>query len=115
MRAGQEEFCTESGAEGCGWHSAGVYLSKDLMSIAGHALKANITTLGPLVLPISEQLLFFVNLVMRKACPICACVIPHRTCFILTFASALQRCKVPARDKNAHFDIDIFMSLGGID
>ena len=51
---------------------AGVYLSKDLMSIAGHALKANITTLGPLVLPISEQLLFFINLVMRKAgnqCP----------------------------------------------
>jgi len=46
---------------------AGVYLSKDLMSIAGHALKANITTLGPLVLPISEQLLFFLNLVMRKA------------------------------------------------
>jgi len=46
---------------------AGVYLSKDLMSIAGHALKANITTLGPLVLPVSEQLLFFISLVMRKA------------------------------------------------
>ena len=37
-----------------------------LMRIAGHALKANITTLGPLVLPISEQLLFFSNLVARK-------------------------------------------------
>lgn len=111
-RAGQEEFCTESGAEGCGWRSAGVYLSKDLMSIAGHALKANITTLGPLVLPISEQLLFFVNLVMRKACPICACAIPHRTCFILTFASALQRPKVPARDKNAHL-ILTFLCLWG--
>ncbi len=36
------------------------------MRIAGHALKANITTLGPLVLPISEQLLFFANLVARK-------------------------------------------------
>ena len=44
----------------------GVHLSKDLMSVAGHALKANITTLGPLVLPISEQLLFFINLVARK-------------------------------------------------
>ena len=44
-----------------------MYLSKDLMSIAGHALKANITTLGPLVLPVSEQLLFFISLVMRKA------------------------------------------------
>lgn len=44
----------------------GVHLSKELMAIAGHSLKANITTLGPLVLPISEQLLFFVNLVARK-------------------------------------------------
>ncbi|KAM0031440.1 putative very-long-chain 3-oxoacyl-CoA synthase [Helianthus debilis subsp. tardiflorus] len=44
----------------------GVSLSKDLMAIAGGALKANITTLGPLVLPISEQLLFFVTLIMRK-------------------------------------------------
>ena len=44
----------------------GVFLSKELMSIAGHALKANITTLGPLVLPISEQILFFLNLIARK-------------------------------------------------
>ncbi|KAL4286305.1 hypothetical protein AHAS_Ahas19G0072900 [Arachis hypogaea] len=40
----------------------GVSLSKDLMAIAGGALKTNITTLGPLVLPISEQLLFFATL-----------------------------------------------------
>ncbi|KAK9165516.1 hypothetical protein Scep_000707 [Stephania cephalantha] len=44
----------------------GVSLSKDLMAIAGGALKNNITTLGPLVLPISEQLLFFATLVARK-------------------------------------------------
>eukprot|EP00887_Chlorella_sp_A99_P006245 scaffold3.g6245.t1 len=44
----------------------GVHLSRDLMKIAGHALKANITTLGPLVLPLSEQLLFFANLVARR-------------------------------------------------
>jgi hypothetical protein len=44
----------------------GVRLSKELMAVAGEALKANITTLGPLVLPISEQLLFFFNLVLRK-------------------------------------------------
>ncbi|KAJ6805885.1 putative 3-ketoacyl-CoA synthase 11 [Iris pallida] len=44
----------------------GVALSKDLMAIAGEALKANITTLGPLVLPISEQLLFLLTLVRRK-------------------------------------------------
>ncbi|XP_009341963.2 3-ketoacyl-CoA synthase 4-like [Pyrus x bretschneideri] len=44
----------------------GVSLSKDLMAIAGGALKANITTLGPLVLPLSEQLLFFATLVAKK-------------------------------------------------
>ena len=51
----------------------GVYLSKDLMAIAGHALKANITTLAPLVLPVSEQLLFFMNLVARKV----RIIVPH--------------------------------------
>ena len=44
----------------------GVSLSKDLISIAGKALKTNITTLGPLVLPVSEQLLFFATLVAKK-------------------------------------------------
>ena len=33
------------------------------MEIGGDALKTNITTLGPLVLPFSEQLLFFATLV----------------------------------------------------
>ncbi|KAK4853239.1 hypothetical protein QYF36_005812 [Acer negundo] len=44
----------------------GISLSKDLMAVAGDALKTNITTLGPLVLPMSEQLLFFATLVGRK-------------------------------------------------
>ncbi|KAK8962685.1 3-ketoacyl-CoA synthase 11 [Platanthera guangdongensis] len=44
----------------------GVSLSKDLTSIAGEALKTNITTLGPLILPISEQLLFFASLLARS-------------------------------------------------
>ncbi|KAI5683360.1 hypothetical protein M9H77_04588 [Catharanthus roseus] len=44
----------------------GVSLSKELMAVAGEALKANITTLGPLVLPMSEQLLFFATLLGRK-------------------------------------------------
>jgi 3-ketoacyl-CoA synthase len=47
--------------------TVGIHLSKELMKVAGHALKANITTLGPLVLPLSEQLLFLANLVARKA------------------------------------------------
>ncbi|KAK7351405.1 hypothetical protein VNO77_10840 [Canavalia gladiata] len=44
----------------------GVSLSKDVMAVAGDALKTNITTLGPLVLPMSEQLLFFATLIARK-------------------------------------------------
>lgn len=35
------------------------------MEIGGNALKTNITTLGPLVLPFSEQLYFFATLVWR--------------------------------------------------
>ncbi|XP_074309464.1 3-ketoacyl-CoA synthase 6-like [Silene latifolia] len=44
----------------------GISLSKDLMAIAGDALKANITTIGPLVLPTSEQILFLLSLIGRK-------------------------------------------------
>lgn len=44
----------------------GVTLSRDLMTIAGEALKANITTLGPLVLPFSEQARFISSLVAHK-------------------------------------------------
>ncbi|XP_037430212.1 3-ketoacyl-CoA synthase 2-like [Triticum dicoccoides] len=44
----------------------GVALSNDLMAIAGSALKTNITTLGPLVLPMSEQILFLISLIGKK-------------------------------------------------
>ena len=44
----------------------GISLSKDLMAIAGEALKSNITSMGPLVLPASEQLLFLLTLIGRK-------------------------------------------------
>ena len=44
----------------------GVSLSKNLMVIAGEALKSNITQIGPLVLPDSEQLLFLFTLIGRK-------------------------------------------------
>ncbi|KAJ3673877.1 hypothetical protein LUZ60_005869 [Juncus effusus] len=46
--------------------NVGVSLSKDLMAVAGEALKTNITTLGPLVLPMSEQLLFLGTILLRK-------------------------------------------------
>lgn len=45
---------------------SGISLSKDLMAIAGEALKSNITTIGPIVLPASEQLLFLFTLIGRK-------------------------------------------------
>ncbi|WCJ22492.1 3-ketoacyl-CoA synthase 1 [Euphorbia peplus] len=46
--------------------NVGVSLARELMAVAGDALKTNITTLGPLVLPLSEQFMFFVSLVRRK-------------------------------------------------
>ncbi|XP_027115538.1 3-ketoacyl-CoA synthase 1 [Coffea eugenioides] len=45
--------------------TVGVSLARELMVVAGDALKTNITTLGPLVLPLSEQLMFFLTLVKR--------------------------------------------------
>nr|ACG35539.1 3-ketoacyl-CoA synthase [Zea mays] len=44
----------------------GVRLSKDLTTTAGHALKRNIAAFGPLVLPVSEQLLVAMSLLKRK-------------------------------------------------
>ncbi|RZC92717.1 hypothetical protein C5167_011799 [Papaver somniferum] len=46
--------------------SVGVTLSKDLTSVAEEALKSNLTTLGPLVLPIAEKVKFVVNYISRK-------------------------------------------------
>ncbi|KAL8159990.1 hypothetical protein V2J09_001527 [Rumex salicifolius] len=46
--------------------AVGVSLARELMAVAGDALKTNITTLGPLVLPITEQFRFFVTLIRRK-------------------------------------------------
>eukprot|EP00003_Mantamonas_plastica_P021945 TRINITY_DN3636_c0_g1_i1.p1 TRINITY_DN3636_c0_g1~~TRINITY_DN3636_c0_g1_i1.p1 ORF type:complete len:555 (+),score=179.49 TRINITY_DN3636_c0_g1_i1:1595-3259(+) len=44
----------------------GVRLSKKLVDVLGKGVKANLITLGPLVLPIPEQLKFWVNMVARK-------------------------------------------------
>ncbi|GAA0154470.1 hypothetical protein LIER_12442 [Lithospermum erythrorhizon] len=44
----------------------GVKLSRDLMASASQSLRSNITTLGPLVLPISEQIRYLANLMQRK-------------------------------------------------
>ena len=44
----------------------GMKIGRDLMSVAGKALRQNITELGPRVLPLSEQLIFAGNFVARK-------------------------------------------------
>ncbi|XP_052192587.1 3-ketoacyl-CoA synthase 7 [Diospyros lotus] len=44
----------------------GVSLSRDLLGAAGHALRKNISRLGPLVLPYSEQLKYGWSLLMRR-------------------------------------------------
>jgi len=44
----------------------GIDLSKDLVAIAGEALRANITTIAPVVLPFSEQLSFVLSFVAQK-------------------------------------------------
>ncbi|KAF6156727.1 hypothetical protein GIB67_033196 [Kingdonia uniflora] len=44
----------------------GVSLSKDILHIAGDALKANIASLGPLVLPFTEQLRYGISIICRK-------------------------------------------------
>jgi 3-ketoacyl-CoA synthase len=44
----------------------GIYLSKDLVPVAGETLKANIAALGSVVLPPSEKLLFALFYIARK-------------------------------------------------
>lgn len=44
----------------------GVSLSRDLTKVAGEALKVNITNIGPLVLPLSEQLTYVFSEVRRR-------------------------------------------------
>ncbi|TVU32593.1 hypothetical protein EJB05_24330, partial [Eragrostis curvula] len=44
----------------------GIKLSKDLLTVSGDALRANITTIAPLVLPLSEQLQFASSFIARK-------------------------------------------------
>ncbi|XP_021715840.1 3-ketoacyl-CoA synthase 10-like [Chenopodium quinoa] len=44
----------------------GISVSKDVLEVGGNAVKANITTLGPLVLPFTEQFQFFTTLLRNK-------------------------------------------------
>ncbi|KAL9262404.1 3-ketoacyl-CoA synthase 11-like protein [Drosera capensis] len=44
----------------------GITVTKDLLVAAFGSVEANLTTLGPLILPVSEKLLFVANCLMRK-------------------------------------------------
>nr|AAU05611.1 3-ketoacyl-CoA synthase [Physaria fendleri] len=44
----------------------GVSLTKDITSVASRTITKNIATLGPLVLPISEKILFFITYIHKK-------------------------------------------------
>ncbi|CAL5047207.1 unnamed protein product [Urochloa decumbens] len=44
----------------------GINLSKDLLTVAGEALKDNISTIAPLVLPVSEQFSFLLSSISQK-------------------------------------------------
>lgn len=44
----------------------GMLVNEDVIEVGGHALKANMTTLGPLVLPFSEQFHFFKSLLLMN-------------------------------------------------
>ncbi|KAJ7979753.1 3-ketoacyl-CoA synthase [Quillaja saponaria] len=58
--------CVQQKEDDADERNIGIQLSKDIMAIASETLKTNITKLGPLVLPISEQLKFVANYVGRK-------------------------------------------------
>jgi len=45
----------------------GVRLNKDLIAVGAKALRMNMTDLGPLVLPLSEQLTYAANAALRQA------------------------------------------------
>eukprot|EP01098_Paradermamoeba_levis_P010269 TRINITY_DN4318_c0_g1_i1.p1 TRINITY_DN4318_c0_g1~~TRINITY_DN4318_c0_g1_i1.p1 ORF type:complete len:521 (-),score=169.96 TRINITY_DN4318_c0_g1_i1:228-1730(-) len=49
-----------------GQGNRGVAISKELMSVVGDALKTNLSILGPQVLPLTEQIKFFIDVVKRK-------------------------------------------------
>ncbi|GAB4833071.1 hypothetical protein Ancab_007130 [Ancistrocladus abbreviatus] len=44
----------------------GLSVNKEVIEVGGHAIKDNITTLSPLVLPVTEQIQFFTTLLSNK-------------------------------------------------
>lgn len=73
----------------------GVHLSKDLMTVAGRALKSNITALGPLVLPFSEQLKFMITHIKRKVRLFSSLGMPVMSCGRRAYWSNFVACRMP--------------------
>ncbi|PKU68464.1 3-ketoacyl-CoA synthase 2-like [Dendrobium catenatum] len=87
----------------------GVSLSKDLMSVAGGALKANITALGPRVLPLSEQLRFAFSLISTK------CFGPHSSVskpYVPDFKKAFEHFCIHAGGRAILDELEKRLDLG---
>lgn len=61
----------------------GISLAKELIAVAGESLKANMTLIGPLILPMSQKIKIFAILVARKVLKMK--VRPYRPDFRLAF------------------------------
>jgi predicted naringenin-chalcone synthase len=53
-------------ASGRSTSASGVRLSKEIVKVAGNAMKINLTQLGPLVLPLSEQLYVLISMLRQR-------------------------------------------------
>ena len=59
----------------------GIKIGKELMCVAGRALRMNITRLAPLVLPVSEKLVYALHMTARKvSCWSCTPPPAHTIC-----------------------------------
>ncbi|EEF45554.1 probable 3-ketoacyl-CoA synthase 21 [Ricinus communis] len=73
----------------------GVSISKDTLHVAADALKANISTLGPLVLPFSEQLRYVLSITRRKTR-----ILSTRNFYIPNFRRAFEHFCIHAGGKS---------------
>ncbi|KAG0490962.1 hypothetical protein HPP92_007825 [Vanilla planifolia] len=89
--------------------NVGISLSKDLMSVAGDALRSNITAIGPLVLPATEQLRFLFALFVRRV------VSSSYPPYIPNFRAAFEHFCVHAGGRAVIDEFQRSLRLRGID
>jgi len=90
----------------------GVRLAKsdELMAVVGDALKTNLAILGPMVLPWSEQIKFFLNLTLRKMFPK-----QKRKAYIPDFKLAFQHFCIHAAGRAVIDGLESNLSLSKYD